>query len=236
MKKTLLLMAAAMFAASSFAQVDRTFVFTDKDGNEYPDGTTITADNLEYIMYDPEDPAQGGYLQVNSGLYVKNLTDETQGAGASVSLTELNGGVCQFCFPSTCIDSWGSNKGDAVKSSAGDIKAGEKLDFATEFFPENDGNATVVAQVNVYERTITKTEIAGIPIEKVTYKERDVTGPSITINFVASGVTAIKDLSASKPATIVARYSVDGKRLSAPQKGLNILKLSNGKTIKVVEK
>ena len=235
MKKTILLMAAAMFAASSFAQVDRTFVFTDKDGNEYPDGTTITADELEFVSYGDEEHPEEGYVLVNSGLYVKNLTNETQGAGASVTLTELNGGSCQFCFPATCIDSWGRSKGDAVKSSAGDIAAGEKLDFATEFFPENDGNATVVAQVNVYDRVITKTNIGGLEIEKVSYKERDVTGPSITINFVASGVTGIKDLNASKPATIVARYSADGKRLSAPQKGLNILKLSNGKTIKVVE-
>ena len=33
-----------------------------------------------------------------------------------------------------------------------------------------------------------------------------------------------------------ARYSLDGVRLSAPQKGLNIVKMANGKTMKVMVK
>ena len=35
---------------------------------------------------------------------------------------------------------------------------------------------------------------------------------------------------------VVARYSLDGRRLAAPQKGVNILKMSDGTTRKVVVK
>ena len=34
----------------------------------------------------------------------------------------------------------------------------------------------------------------------------------------------------------VGRYTIDGQKLNAPMKGVNLVKLSNGKTIKVVVK
>ena len=58
---------------------------------------------------------------------------------------------------------------------------------------------------------------------------------SITINFVynekSTGINSISNADA----TVVARYAADGTRLSAPQKGLNIVKLSNGKTVKYIK-
>ena len=39
-----------------------------------------------------------------------------------------------------------------------------------------------------------------------------------------------------KNAEVVARYNAAGQQISAPETGVNILKLSNGKTIKVVVK
>lgn len=52
----------------------------------------------------------------------------------------------------------------------------------------------------------------------------------------AAGIKGVNDANAD--ATAVAReyYSIDGKRLQQPQKGLNIVRLSNGKTFKVVVK
>lgn len=45
----------------------------------------------------------------------------------------------------------------------------------------------------------------------------------------------ISDIINSEDVKEVARYSIDGRRLSAPEKGINIVKYSNGKTVKVVE-
>ena len=36
-------------------------------------------------------------------------------------------------------------------------------------------------------------------------------------------------------ATVVSRYDTLGRRINAPQKGINIVKLSDGRTVKVVE-
>ena len=50
-----------------------------------------------------------------------------------------------------------------------------------------------------------------------------------------TGIEGVKeDARSSKPVTVVACYDINGKQLSAPQKGLNILRMSDGTTRKVV--
>ena len=58
----------------------------------------------------------------------------------------------------------------------------------------------------------------------------------ILINNVAEGTTTgVKAINgADANATVVARYAADGTQISAPQKGLNILKMSDGTTRKVI--
>lgn len=54
-----------------------------------------------------------------------------------------------------------------------------------------------------------------------------------------SSPTSIKGVTSSDTVAgseVVARYNVNGQRIDAPCKGVNILKLANGKSIKVVEK
>ena len=54
---------------------------------------------------------------------------------------------------------------------------------------------------------------------------------------VTPSVTAIESVVASTPAAAFGKvYSIDGKRLSAPQKGMNILKMSDGTTGRIVSK
>ena len=48
--------------------------------------------------------------------------------------------------------------------------------------------------------------------------------------------TAIETVNTSSEATVVARFAADGTQLSAPQKGINILKMSDGTTRKVLVK
>jgi hypothetical protein len=58
---------------------------------------------------------------------------------------------------------------------------------------------------------------------------------SFTTEADPTGIEGVKeDAGNSKPATVVACYDINGKRLSQPQKGLNILRMSDGTTKKVV--
>ena len=58
---------------------------------------------------------------------------------------------------------------------------------------------------------------------------------SFTTEAAPTGIEGVKeDAGSSKPVTVVACYDINGKQLSAPQKGLNIIKMSDGTTRKVV--
>lgn len=50
----------------------------------------------------------------------------------------------------------------------------------------------------------------------------------------ASGISGV--VNDAKEAKVIARYTVDGRKIDAPVKGLNIVKLANGKTMKVIVK
>ena len=59
---------------------------------------------------------------------------------------------------------------------------------------------------------------------------------SFTTEADPTGIEGVKeDAGSSKSVTVVACYDLNGKRLSQPQKGLNILKMSDGTTKKVVK-
>ena len=49
-------------------------------------------------------------------------------------------------------------------------------------------------------------------------------------------IAGIQDIEGSQKLTEVARYTIDGRRISQPQKGVNIVKLSDGTTFKVLVK
>ena len=51
---------------------------------------------------------------------------------------------------------------------------------------------------------------------------------------VDKGTNGINELNCDDVNAEVARYSLDGRRLNTPQKGVNIVKFSNGKTQKMV--
>ena len=57
---------------------------------------------------------------------------------------------------------------------------------------------------------------------------------SIGLSFDSS--TGINGVYNNGDATVVTCYNVDGTQISAPQKGLNIVKLSDGRTLKVMVK
>ena len=58
---------------------------------------------------------------------------------------------------------------------------------------------------------------------------------SFTTEAAPTGIEGVKENArSSKPVIVVACYDINGKQLSAPQKGLNILKMSDGTTRKVV--
>ncbi|HRM56828.1 MAG TPA: DUF5074 domain-containing protein [Prevotella sp.] len=87
-----------------------------------------------------------------------------------------------------------------------------------------DGNQLTIAGVKEGNSTITlKANSNGIVA-------------TTTLSVKVDAATGIKGVENTSDIHEVARYTVDGKRISAPQKGINIVRMSDGSTRKVVVK
>ena len=217
---TLLLLAAAL---PSLAQgTDATFAFVDADGNQLGDGTTLTIVGKEEVV----DDGFGQYASiiVNSGLSVKNTTGADAALKIAYTISNISNGAVQFCFPVNCLnhEETGSWVSDGTV-----LKAGETSSLRTEWLPADVGQygeAMVTYQVKVCQYNAllkSYTEIAD--------------GPTVTVCYIYQNGTAVDALNNGE-ATPTARYTINGQRTDAPVKGVNIVRLSNGKTIKQIVK
>lgn len=219
--KSLLLVAAAMLTTASYAQVDKTFSFVDKDGKEIPSGTVWTANHVEKDVF--------GVVQVPDEVYVKNNTNERQGVGAFVNVKKIDSGSYQICFPLSCMS---GIKGGMTRTEGNVMTANEVKPLKSEWFPESDGVCEVDVKLEYYN--INKNKFGIESYERMEEDDMDYPMPSITIHFV-KGATAINGIKDDANVEVTGIFDATGKQMQTTQKGLNIVKLSNGKTVKIVK-
>ena len=223
MKKLFTLCAAMLMgSAMAFGQVDQTFQFVDKDGNVVADGTTWTvSEKVEDLFYG---------LMIPSELSVKNTSGEDANVAVDFQVTQISGGAFQICFPSNCLSR--TDVTEVEETGTGELAAGEVKDIATEWVvrpawpegsPEATGTCTATVQLKVMEQ-----------IEGSFRYEVKAYGPKITLVFSNNGTTGIGSVEAVGGKKVEAYYSLSGRRLSVPQKGLNIVKFADGTARKVV--
>lgn len=230
MKKIFTLFVALFCTVAMFAQDTKgMFEFADKNGNVVPNGSTLTKTEVE---------KSGKRLQINTGLFVKpvkpELNGEKLGVKMRVEVENLDHGTIRYCLLGSC--SVASEKGTFYSTS----NFVETLDdLATEWIMGTDkegkalkGEATVKLTLVACQKKSSGFDEFGI--EQFEWEEKGDCS-SVTVKFVCDGTTAINGVTNNTNATVVARYAADGTRLSAPQKGLNIVKLSNGKTVKYIK-
>lgn len=230
MKKIFTLFVALFCTVAMFAQDTKgMFEFADKNGNVVPNGSTLTKTEVE---------KSGKRLLINTGLFVKpvkpELNGEKLGAKLRVEVESIDHGTIQYCLLGQCMVA--SEKG-TFYSPSDFVKTLDNL--ATEWFMGTDkegkalkGEATVKLTLVACKRVSLGLNDFGI--EDFDWEEVGDCS-SVTVKFVCDGTTAINGVADNTNATVVARYAADGTRLSAPQKGLNIVKLSNGKTVKYIK-
>ena len=209
-----------MGSAMAFGQVDQTFQFVDKDGNVVADGTTWTvSEKVEDLFYG---------LMIPSELSVKNTSGEDANVAVDFQVTQISGGAFQICFPTNCQTR--TDVTEVEETGALEMAAGEVKDMATEWVVkpfdsdvEATGTCTATVQLKVMEL-----------IEGSFRYEVKAYGPKITLVFSNNGTTGIGSVEAVGGKKVEAYYSLSGRRLSVPQKGLNIVKFADGTARKVV--
>lgn len=236
MKKIFTLCVALFAAVSMFAQETKgMFEFATADGTVVPSGSVITKSDVEDYT-DPEDGEDN--MQIPTGLWIKPVKTELNGEKLCVKLRidveKIDHGSINFCLLGNCIN---AKREGRYESNGGFV---DKLDdLQTEWMIGNDeetgkakyGEATAKLTLVVCRKVSHKDQF---DIEQFKYEDVGESS-TVTVKFVynekSTGINGISNANA----TVVARYAADGTRLSAPQKGLNIVKLSNGKTVKYIK-
>lgn len=216
MKKLFTLCIALLF--SCVAMNAQNFIFVDGDGNTIENGATLTMDQVSYkedFVFNPD----GSYeIQVPmislSGVYIKNNSAESQSCKVTYNVTALPNGSFAACCAGICSNL--DSEGTIEKNANAD--AGKTIDISTdtEWVPVAAGTTTVKISAQGSKSMLPDSEI--------------------TINFIYDGTASIDGIQNNADNKVVARYSINGQLLDAPQKGINILKYADGRIEKVIVK
>ena len=218
MKKIYLLCLAMMglFALQANAQsseIDNTFRFQDANGNEVKDGTTLTLSKLE-----------NG--QISTGLFLKNISGKQTAGYLSIDITNMPNGSFASCAFGSCLPAW--TTAEVHESAKNVVEANADAEnIATEWVPAAYGDWTGTMQLVVLGVNKNKFGIS-TPGDIIGY------GPKVTLHFVYADPTGINGISSTQGKKVAAIYSASGAKLADMQKGLNIVKYTDGTTAKVL--
>lgn len=223
--RTLLLAALSMTAFTAFAQEEEeyekdltTLQFVDKQGNVVEDGAVITISDIDMEKPMPE---------VNSGLSVKNTTADNVNCNVDFDVLSIDNGSLNCCFPFSCAAP--AVAPGLVSTDYGPVAAGATHGFQTEWQPDTYGACTTTFQIYLWGQVL-------LPGQFVPSWAKTTLGPKITVNFVYNDPAAINGVTNDGAAHAVAFYNAKGQQISKLESGLNIIKYSNGKTVKTVVK
>lgn len=236
MKKIFTLCVALFAAVSMFAQETKgMFEFATADGTVVPSGSVITKSDVE----DFTDPEEGeDDMQIPTGLWIKPIKTVLNGEKLAVKLRvdvkNIDHGSIAFCLLGNCSSA--KDKG-TYESNGGFVDKLDDLQTEWKIVDEEThkakyGEATAKLTLVACRKVSLGKDDFGV--ERFGFKDVGESS-TVTVKFVynekSTGINGISNTNA----TVVARYAADGTRLSAPQKGLNIVKLSNGKTVKYIK-
>lgn len=216
MKKLFTLCIALLF--SCVAMNAQNFIFVDGDGNTIENGATLTMDQVAYKKDSVFPDGSSEVVQVPmiplSGVLIKNNSAESQSCKVTFNVTALPNGSFAACCAKNCSNL--DKEGTIEKNANAD--AGKTIDISTdtEWVPVAAGTTTVKISAQGSKSMLPDSEI--------------------TINFIYDGTASVDGIQNNADNKVVARYSINGQLLDAPQKGVNILKYADGRIEKVVVK
>lgn len=199
-----------------------TLQFVDDKKNVVADGAVFEVTEVE--TQDGEEEGSIEYF-LKPKLSVKYVGGKKgQSVALKLDVTAMPHGKFGCCFGS-CVPPFeeaGNYMSFAMKMDANDI-----VGIDSEWIlGKADAPVTWIATITAGYAEQTNSP-DGVPETKMTDE-----GPSVKVKFVytPTGVASVKDSNAT--VTEVERYNVQGQKISKPCKGINIIKLSNGKTVK----
>lgn len=187
--------------------------FVRADGEIVPDGSVIVVDTPEQTPF--------GDIILNSGLFVRNNENHAVTAAIEANVSSIGAGVFQCCFPSSCQP---YSTAGTFLTPIGNVAAATQFhNLQTEWSlqdPNYAGETTVRLRLMIYNND-------GSALQGY--------GPTVSICFVSPALTCITNYNAhaAVSADVVGIYDLSGRRLRNLQKGMNIVRFSDGTTRKI---
>lgn len=227
MKKLFTLCIALLF--SCVAMNAQNFIFVDENDNVIENGATLTM-NETSLKIDFDWLPDGTFGPVEKlivplkNVLIKNVSNSTLECSVTFTIDELPDGTSfNACCSGNCAPILEGvpmvKTGIAAPGKyiyiCGEDELGKVQE--TEWFPsEAAGSCTLKLSIQGEKSMLPDSEI--------------------TINFIYDGATGIDGIQNNADNKVVARYSINGQLLDAPQKGINILKYADGRIEKVIVK
>ncbi len=222
--KSFILLGMSLLCMQANAQTDLTSLsFVDKAGNAISDGTELTCTEVENDNQ--------GNPQILTGLFVKNNTSDEVATLCHIEVEKMDNGVLSCCFPATCQEA--KSVGE-TSTTPNVLDPEETRDFLTEWKPATYGVSTATFQLYIQEIKMVYNPV--IKIELPDYETFKAFGPKVKINFIYSDPASINGVS-TDGAKVEAFYTMSGQQINAPlANGVTLVKYTNGKTIKMIQK
>lgn len=194
----------------------------------YADGTIVPNGSIINVSSLTEDPF--GLAFISSGLYITNLLKEKKGVQLTMTIEILFNGVVQFGLLGS-ITSYSDNASHVKRGVIGS----QQEDLMLDWFPGVVADEGIIFDPTAYGTTTVTLHVDEVEFDDSkfpsSYGEILNYGPTITVNFIYDDPTDI-DRILEKEENATSYYNLAGQRTSSLTKGINILRLSNGKTIK----
>ena len=214
-------MAVVLGSMMAYAQdeVNHDYEFVTAEGEVIPDGSTVTINRV----VKEEDPETGEEMvMIVADFTVKNISGNNNDLVRIVNtITRIDNGSYNTCAMGLCIP--GKTEPCEFYTSHASIAQGATAgDLQTEWYPDAYGQCIVELQLEIGEKY-------GVnDFEFIDF------GPKITAVFDYPDPSGVKEIVPGKGVSEIAHYSLDGKRVSATQKGVHVIRLADGSTRKVV--
>jgi len=215
MKRVLLSATAIVMIASAALSVnaqtfniDHSVEFVDANGDVVDNGSVINRMDVEENDY--------GKLQISSGLYAKNTTEDVVGVAVQLTIETLPSGSFQHCFPGSCKVTQSPQTDYSYTQGPMSSRAGTTESLQSEWLVEEGkyGTCTVTYQFKIYE-------IDPISFEYNFYAD----GPSVTVNYIYADPAGINANVADQVLKDVGYYDLSGRRVSNPSSGVYVKKM-----------
>ena len=224
----------------------------DIDNNEFAKVVDLTSDANKWMMYSASnlrvDPVTDNlyvslFKAYGSQDYAVRIYDNNGTQLNEYELTQKN-----FWFPGMFVF---PDVEDPIAGSMDAVTVEEnkevKVDLATVCSDADNFQAAIIKTI----KDVSKENIATATVKdgKLIVKGLKEGSTVVTLNFCSNGIsttttvrffvtkaTGITDTQTSADVREIARFTIDGKRINQPQRGINIVKYSDGTVKKVVVK